>query len=518
MGIAILLLLPLLLLMFDSSGSDDIAFETENSETLQADDADATIRPIEPDEPNEIVRTGLIVPNDLFGANAVYSVHTDAGIPTDTFNSAMDAFEIDGVRFPAGQAEMDPGDVDGLDTLDITQLTTEGDLRPELKAFMDRIDADVILTIPTTTPLSSYGDDLDIWAELVMQEYGDKISAFEIGNEYWAFMGETEYGQRANIAVQALARGMDAAGVEEADIIVQMASTYNESEYTSSRSSAGFIDRLTAANNTIIDQFSTSTLAEIDGVVEHYYWNKSPIPFENNSGEIRYMDVDFDVWQSRFSQDLDFHITEWNLKMGNCTCNGLRSMAIHVEMVENMIELGVDSAQVWPIVHNTTNDLGGPDDDGVVETDAQGRVVETVRGAIFDLMSEALPGTELIKLDIESVENGMEIAAYERDGEFVFYFGSNTTAQENFTVDLREIIPGFSSAEGVQIGYDRATSDGQIWDPREGHIDALSVQIDGEAYFLNEYNTRAQLTNFVYWSPVINLSLNPHEVIQIIAR
>ena len=51
-------------------------------------------------------------------------------------------------------------------------------------------------------------------------------------------------------------------------------STYNESEYASSRSSAGFIDRLTAANNTIIDQFSTSTFAEIDGVVEHYYWNK----------------------------------------------------------------------------------------------------------------------------------------------------------------------------------------------------------------------------------------------------
>ena len=85
-------------------------------------------------------------------------------------------------------------------------------------------------------------------------------------------------------------------------------------------------------------------------------------------------------------------------------------------------------------------------------------------------------------------------------------------------VDLREIIPGFNSAEGVQIGYDRATSDGQIWDPREGHIDALSVQIDGEAYFLNEYNTRAQLTNFVYWSPDINLSLNRHEVIQIIAH
>ena len=141
-----------------------------------------------------------------------------------------------------------------------------------------------------------------------------------------------------------------------------------------------------------------------------------------------------------------------------------------------------------------------------------------MRGTIFDLMSEALAGTELIKLDIESVENGMEIAAYESDGDFVFYFGSNSTAQENFTVDLREIIPDFSSAEGVQIGYDRATSDGQIWGPNKGRFDALSVQIDGETYYLNEHDTRAELTDFVYRSPVINVSLNPYEVIQITAR
>ena len=323
----------------------------------------------------------------------------------------MEAFEINNIRFPAGQAELGPGDVDGLDALDITQLTTEGGLRPELTSFTDRIDTDVILTITTTTPLSSYGDDLDTWAEMVMYEYGDKISAFEVGNEYWSFMGETEYGQRANIAVQALARGIETADVEEADIIVQMASTYNESEFASSRSSAGFIGRLTAANNTFIDQFSPSTPSEIDRVVKRYYWNKSPIPFENNSSEIAYLDVDFDVWQSHLSQDLDFHITEWNLKTENCTCNGLRSMAIHVEMVENMVELGVDSDQVWPIIHNTTNDLGGSADDGVIKNDAQGQVVETVRGPIFDLMSEALPGKDLIKLDIESVENGMEIAA-----------------------------------------------------------------------------------------------------------
>jgi len=47
------------------------------------------------------------------------------------------------------------------------------------------------------------------------------------------------------------------------------------------------------------------------------------------------------------------------------------------EMVENMVELGVDKGAVWTLVHNTTNDLGGPDD-GIVETDDKNRVIETV--------------------------------------------------------------------------------------------------------------------------------------------
>ncbi|WP_375264704.1 hypothetical protein [Planktotalea sp.] len=85
-------------------------------------------------------------------------------------------------------------------------------------------------------------------------------------------------------------------------------------------------------------------------------------------------------------------------------------------------------------------------------------------------------------------------------------------------MDLREIIPDFSSAEGVQIGYDRAACDGQYWKLGEGRVDALSVQIDGEMYYLNEHDTRAELTDFAYQSPVINVSLNPYEVIQITAR
>ncbi|MDA7425534.1 hypothetical protein [Thalassococcus lentus] len=495
----------------DTGGDDNDTQDDhdQSDETVQDD-------PVITDTTENFDRTGLFVSENMFGVDAVYSVHTDNGIPTETFESALEEFEVDTVRFPSGQAEFDPREADGEGWLDITALTDEGELRPELTNFLDSVDGSVVLTIPTTNaPLESYGEDLDRWAELVMREYGDVVIAFEVGNEYWAAMGETEYGQRANIAVEALARGIAAAGEEDADILVQMGATFGQSEFNGTDDDRPFMDRLYDSNNQIIDQFSETALAEIDGVVEHYYWNQSPIPFEDSRAEVRYMNVDFEIWQSRFDQDLDFYVTEWNLRMGNCPCNGLRSTSILTEMVENMVEMGVDGAYVWPVVHNTSNDLGGPADDGEVRTDDQGRVVETLRGAIFDLMSDVLPGKELIRVDIDGVDNGMEIAAYEGDGEYVFYIGSNSTEPVNFTVDLTDIIEDFVSAQGVVIGYDRETSNGRHYVPGMGWQNAESVMVDGEPYYLNEHDVGATLTDYSYNSPVFNVELDPYEMVQI---
>ena len=102
-------------------------------------------------------------------------------------------------------------------------------------------------------------------------------------------------------------------------------------------------------------------------------------------------------------RDLDLHITEWNIKASNIENNGVKSLGVLVGMVENMVELDVVQGAVWPIVRNTTNVLGGTVNEGIVQTDDQGRVTETLRGAMFDLMSTSLPGMELIQLDLESV-------------------------------------------------------------------------------------------------------------------
>lgn len=523
MGLALLLILPAVLLMLggESGTDEDMSVDFDESETEEPQTlVDSAASFLEnPEQEAEFTRTGQIVSDNLFGANAVYSINTEEGVLNETFRSAVDAFEIENLRFPAGQAEPNQGDEEGVDWIDITELTNDGELRSELTAFLDSVEGGVTLTIPTAhLSTDEYGEGLEEWSELVMTEYGDVVDAFEIGNEYWYQMGETEYGAKANIAIKALSNGIAAAGVEDADILVQMASTFAQSEFHSSVDDRGFNDRLIDANQQIIDQLDNRAKSEVDGVLEHYYWNKGSDSFNDSSSEVNYIDLDLQIWEQNFDQDLDLHITEWNIKASNEETYGMKGVGVMVEMVENMVELGVDKGSVWPLVHNTTNDLGGSDD-GVVETDDEDRVVETVRGAIFDLMSDALPGMERIILDLESVDDNMELAAYEKGGEFVFYIANNSNAAESIEVDLNELLPDFDSATAVKVGYDKETSDGRLYSmSQRSMVQAETVRLEGENYYLNEHDTGATLTDYAYSSALFNVDLNPFEVIQITAR
>jgi len=508
----VLLLLPL---MLSSSGEDGDLIEPDPTpEPDPGTDPD----PI-PEPGPDIERTGLTVSDDLFGVNAHFTVSTDSGVPTENFQSGIDAFQFEDFRFPAGRGELRAEGLDwedGVDWLDVTELTDEGNLRPELVEFLNGVNGDVTLVIPTTNAsLDEYGDGFAEWAEILLNEYGDQIQAFEIGNEYWSRMGETEYGQYANIAIQELARGIENAIDGDPQIIVQMASPIGSSDFGPDFDDRPFYTRLDAANHAIIDQLSAQAKLHVDGVVEHYYWSQSPIPFDHSSAEIRHMDKDFLVWESRFEQELDFYITEWNLRAGNCTCNGMPVLSIYVEMVRNMVELGVDVAHIWPMAHNISTDIGGPADETGVDTDDEGRVTETLRGAIFDIMSETLPGKELIYVDVPGMPEGFTIAAYEGDGEHVFFVTNATMGVLNANIDLSEIVPNLSRIETTQIGYDPDSSDGLRYVPGEGRVPATSVEINGTDYYLNEHDVRAEFTDATYTSEEFDVSFLPFELLVI---
>lgn len=480
--------------------------------------------------------TDQMVTSQHFGANAIYSVNTDDGAPTDGFSQSVDALDTEHLRFPAGQGDAPAAEIEGVDWINVVELNHDQNgtpqLRPELVEMLEWARENttetgeptaVTLVIPTKhlslEDYEDFGQEVEDFAEIVVTQYGDVIEAFEIGSEYWS-MGETEYAAKADIAATALAKGMENAGVADVDqpsILVQMATPNVGSEYHATVDDRGFTTRLVDANQHIIDGLSDPAKSAIDGVVEHYYFRTQETEFTDENRGKSYINRDFEVWDAAFDKELDLHITEWNLRLKATDENGMRAASVYLEQVTNMIEMGVDSAHIWPVQHNTTTDLmGGPDETPV--TDDQGRSLSTVRGAMFDLMSSNLPGTQFVETSLANDDGTTELSVFQSDGKTVVYIASRSHETMELDVDLALIIGTFDSASATQIGIDQSasSSDGYHYLPNQGRVEANFTTVDGEKYYYNEHDVRAELTDFEIDASRFDLSLKPFEVVQIV--
>ncbi|MBY6005033.1 type I secretion protein [Salipiger bermudensis] len=473
--------------------------------------------------------TGEIIDEAYFGGNMVFSVNTVDGVPKPTFGPAAEALDISHLRFPAGQGDAGDLEVDGEGFLNILVMEQgpDGDweLRDELVAALDwarENDAQLTLVLPTKNYTVAEYEALDReiarFAEAVMRDHADVVEAFEIGNEYWS-MGETAYGSKADVAAVALARGMEAAGFEADDqpaILVQMASPFAGSEFHVSVDDRPFAQRVDLANQTIIDQLGDAARDAIDGVVEHYYFDKQVLAFEGTTGEVNFINRDFSTWDDAFDKELDLYITEWNVRTSTTSETGLRSASVMLEMTANMSDLGVDAAHVWPVQHNTPTDLAGKQQEDVI-TDAEGRVINTINGAAFDLMSSSLVGLEALETELSSDDGSFTFHAWQGEDSTVVYVASRATDTLELALDLSELVPEYVQASAVRISADFSanSSDGVHFVPGAGFQEAESLLIDGQRYYINENDVRAELTDFEIDGTTVPVTLRPFEVIEI---
>ena len=224
-----------------------------------------------------------------------------------------------------------------------------------------------------------------------------------------------------------------------------------------------------SANNEIIDQLSNQSKNAIDGVVNHYYYNKrhdgdDQFASDSLTGEIkaetRHLYNKVDAWNAAWSQatgrgELDIHFTEWNVQKLNFDQLGLKGAGTLLKQFDYMIDMGVDAAQIWPIQHKTSNAIAGNN-----AGDAQ----LTPAGTLFSMMSYSLQpntGGHMRRVDFGDlyVPYGLEMTAYQNAYKTVVYVASRTYDTTNLKMDLR----GFGSVlnmEAIILGYDRATSDG----------------------------------------------------------
>ncbi len=428
---------------------------------------------------------GNAITHDHFGTNALFQVNTDAeGTPDAGFEAAVDALGVTYHRFPGGNTE------NMIDLFDMPN----GRLRAEVANFFDWCrDRDsaatpqkVVVTLPTKTDYS-YGE-IHRFIEALATEYGDLIGGFEIGNEYSIgkrdaaydrsehpenadadyipAMGETDYGKAANLTIKATvdaldrvqaATGLDAEGI---DIILQAAETNGgASDFKGTHD-------FRAANDAILAELDTRAMAAVDAVVFHYYYNveHSNHAFEDNWRERRSLDERIEDIESRFDKEIDTYVTEWNVVKWNETQQGLPATGTILEMFQEMIEMGVDHAQIWPLQHRVWNNVAGNRDSG--------EFGPTFVGAAFDMLKSTFQPQQSVTGRISSFHaiepaiNGghanLEVNAYASDYAVVYQISSRAFSDFNVALDLSAHADGAAGLSGVQIGIDRDSADGLV--------------------------------------------------------
>lgn len=461
-------------------------------------------------ELKSVISTGQTVTKNHFGGNAIFRKNTENGQPNEGFQKATSLLDIEISRYPAGEP----------DVAYKSGLISNGELPDHLKNYLDVARAEgekVVIVTPTHAAYRS-ADELYEFITILIEEYGNVVHAFEIGNEYWNHQTETSYGKVADESLIAINRALTETG-HDAPIWVQMASAGGQaSEFHINKTDGGWVSRNIDANYAILDQLSTEARSLVDGVVEHYYF-RNPNQFlsqENTNDQL--IGLDRDIWEQELGRGLSLNITEWNIRTSNLDQLGIRAGSAIATQFSYLMQLKVDEAYVWPPQHNTTNDLAGSGD--VVVDPETGIVKNSVAGAVFDLMSSSLVGLEYIHSTMNIESSKFLHTVYASDAKVVVYLSSRSHDIENIQFSLGEQFPNLQLKSALQVGYDKSTSDGQHWSPSEQKfVSSQYVMLDNEKYFINEHDVHADIKNIDINSfpdaDVVELALNPYEIVEL---
>lgn len=344
------------------------------------------------------------------------------------------------------------------------------------------------------------------------------VDALEIGNEYFSWMSSSEYGVVTNeflsivreIKADLIKNGTVSADHEFPQILVQAGNEFaSDSKPGGAFHGMNFTDRIDATNDAVLSEIDAINHNEIDGIINHYFYNWNHIKqgeydptFGNDALEFRFFEEDYDIWRSALGNaDLEYHITAWNVAGWADEHFGLKGASVLLEQFEAMIEHGVDASQLWGIQHATqffTNDLTGQD----------GQTDLTFLGHAYNLMADNLQGATLLESNVTG-EN-IEINAYHNGNKIIFFISSRSDATIDLDLNLENIVPDYTSVSGVQLGVLAGSANGAHFSPGNGLVYV-------EDYY-NEHDALPELSDLDLQNintSNISLTFNPFEVAMI---
>ncbi len=450
-----------------------------------------------------------------FGGNILAS-RDDLSDET-AFAELVEDLGVTSLRYPGGSLTENYFDITNPDAE--IKVDEEGEecafiSLSDFMSFAAEEGLSAVIVLPTRNFLSEETDengdryvDLDEDAlrgfvnDVVSGVYGDAtIDAFEIGNEYWGSgeMSSVEYGRLAAEMTRIIDDELSFMADEhpeaaEIDLIVQSGYNYNYASLTDDYAeydnaddivaalnadygtdfgdeivgSSGSINWTLVANELILHSFETDEAKDaVDGVVTHLYSKGSVNP----GSRTFQLDMVEQTWGEEFD-DIDVYVTEWN-QAGNSghydreDDYGLYQSHEMLNTLEEMVYMGVDQAQVWPLLQNTANTL------------CEGFTYEelTTPGEMFSMMSDSLPGKAILDFDADSRETEAvgetaDVHGFYGEDEVVFFIASISDTQAVEEIDLTQMFTSISSATIRVLGVE----DGQS--PGDNSSDAVLTEI-----------------------------------------
>lgn len=444
-----------------------------------------------------------------FGGNSVFSHNTENGKIKEEFSEAINRLGISSLRYPGGQTEM--AFQDGL--------LKGGGLPKNLVDFLQSArneDLKVTIVVPTNMP-EIQDREIEIFSNILAKDFGDVVFAIEIGNEFWSKQTEEEYSQAVNKFVKSISKGA-AQHNKDFEILVQMANPSGSfSEFKRGRFDGNWEQRSEYANLKIISGLDGGTIDQIDGVVEHYYLKSAGVQIDFESDGNETILADHRIWEFHLKKELSLNLTEWNIRTDNLDQLGMRSAGAMLAQFQHMIKIGVDTAFVWPPQHNTATDLAGSKD--VIVDDASGIVVNSVGGAIFDLMASSLPGSEILEISQNQFPKNVSHFSFFSEDTITSYIVSHSDVEISFELDVKNIFGSGKISSATKVGFDPSSSNGWHFSKADGWVEADFFELKDGKYYYNEHDVRATIELIDIAGSVFTgsqkFSMKPFEVVEI---
>jgi Ca2+-binding RTX toxin-like protein len=427
--------------------------------------------------------TGSVVGKSHFGLNFVADYERIGTKGWEKFDDLVDKIGITNVRYPGGIAAETVFDYNNPNATEYMGKNGEVVKIASLSSYLDYCNQAGInptIIIPTSRLLTeaeissqrtfdtNQASDLMNFIEHTLAQVDPSLTvSFELGNEYESYMSSTEYGRVANaltgIIGEAYDRLVEAAGnsevVPEPNIFVQA--------WAYSVGGGMTVDELEGRNLQVLEQFDSDLLADIDGIVSHYYFSEGrnagtdqAQTFLKISDQVSQIASLHSVWENACGRDLISRVSEWNVLFRSTTELGLLQVNPVLEMFTEFLRNDFDALDFWSAQYHATSIAA-----------ASGKLMAA--GVLLDVLKPNIQGTEV---GTTTRTDDFSTYTFIGDGRYVAVVSSSTIETLRIDLDSSLLPAGFRLVDGYALGVDETSADGVYRDlgglPAYGEPDA----------------------------------------------